>query len=61
MYAGAELAGGLTGGRQLEWTPIGGATLQRGWLQLLARASWRVTPDGALWTAGLGLHVQPRF
>lgn len=61
LYAGADLAGGLTADRQLEWMPLGGVMLQRGWIQLLSRASWRVTPDGALWTAGLGVHIQPQL
>ncbi|MFT4976262.1 MAG: hypothetical protein ACI8S6_002158 [Myxococcota bacterium] len=61
LYAGADLAAGLTGGRSTEWTALGGGVLDRGFVQIIGRVSWREAPEGALWTAGIGLHLRPRL
>lgn len=61
LYGGAELAQGLTGDRGEEWTALAGGIVERKMLQVIGRFSWREAPEGALWTAGLGLHIQPHL
>ena len=60
-FVGGDWAVGVTDARGHEWTALGGGSVQWGWLQFMVRGTWRQAPEGGLWTAGLGVHLQPNI